>query len=182
VGLVGQEFCTMRALIAVDGSSNATDVLDAVSPWLKASNASVELMTVLDLSEIHNSNASQANPMPTTPLTGGPAGLEVREEESMPSVTEDRGQAIAATEDAARDRLREFALKHLGGIDCAIHISTTNAAAEAIVEEAARWQADAIAMGTHGRTGIARALMGSVAERVLRESHVPVFLVRNVEG
>lgn len=37
---------------------------------------------------------------------------------------------------------------------------------------------DAIVMGTHGRTGIRHALAGSVAERVVRMSAVPVFTVR----
>lgn len=37
---------------------------------------------------------------------------------------------------------------------------------------------DAIAMGTHGRTGLRHALAGSVAERVVRASPVPVFTVR----
>lgn len=36
---------------------------------------------------------------------------------------------------------------------------------------------DAIAMGTHGRTGLRHALVGSVAERVVRASPVPVFTV-----
>jgi nucleotide-binding universal stress UspA family protein len=35
-----------------------------------------------------------------------------------------------------------------------------------------------IAMGTHGRSGLAHALLGSVAERVVRESDVPVLTVR----
>jgi len=41
--------------------------------------------------------------------------------------------------------------------------------------------ADAIVMGTHGRTGIRHALAGSVAERVVRMSAVPVFTVRHPE-
>lgn len=32
-------------------------------------------------------------------------------------------------------------------------------------------------MGTHGRSGLARAVIGSVADRVIRHSHVPVVLV-----
>lgn len=37
---------------------------------------------------------------------------------------------------------------------------------------------DLIAMGTHGRTGLRRFLLGSVAERVIRHTPVPVLLVR----
>ncbi|HEY0992116.1 MAG TPA: universal stress protein [Kofleriaceae bacterium] len=48
---------------------------------------------------------------------------------------------------------------------------------------AVRWMVreqpiDVIAMGTHGRTGLRHALVGSVAERVVRASPVPVFTVR----
>jgi nucleotide-binding universal stress UspA family protein len=39
------------------------------------------------------------------------------------------------------------------------------------------WQIDLIVLGTHGRTGLRRALMGSAAERVLRNSPVPVMTV-----
>ncbi len=46
----------------------------------------------------------------------------------------------------------------------------------AIVEFAQREKADYIAMATHGRSGLRRLLLGSVAEQVLRHSHVPVVL------
>ncbi|MDB5924586.1 MAG: hypothetical protein JWN13_3522 [Betaproteobacteria bacterium] len=47
-----------------------------------------------------------------------------------------------------------------------------------IVEDANQWRADLICMGTHGRRGLNRLLLGSDAERVLREATVPVLLVR----
>jgi nucleotide-binding universal stress UspA family protein len=49
--------------------------------------------------------------------------------------------------------------------------------ADAIVGKAKRWKADLIVMGTHGRRGLNRALMGSDAELVVRWSPVPVLLV-----
>jgi nucleotide-binding universal stress UspA family protein len=48
----------------------------------------------------------------------------------------------------------------------------------AIVDEAKRWRADLIAMGTHGRHGLAHVFLGSVAEGVVRTTPVPVLLVR----
>ena len=47
-----------------------------------------------------------------------------------------------------------------------------------IVDYAAALNIDLIVMGTHGRTGIAHLLMGSVAERVLRHAPCPVLTVR----
>jgi nucleotide-binding universal stress UspA family protein len=49
--------------------------------------------------------------------------------------------------------------------------------ADAIVTQARRWRADLIVMGTHGRRGVRRALLGSDAEMVVRHSPVPVLLV-----
>jgi nucleotide-binding universal stress UspA family protein len=51
-------------------------------------------------------------------------------------------------------------------------------AADSIVKQASEWHADLIVMGTHGRRGIRRFAMGSDAESVVRESPVPVLLVR----
>lgn len=51
-------------------------------------------------------------------------------------------------------------------------------AADIIIDQAQQWPADLIVMGTHGRRGINRLLMGSDAELVLRSSPVPVMLVR----
>ena len=48
-----------------------------------------------------------------------------------------------------------------------------------IANEARRWEADLIVMGTHGRMGIARLVLGSVAEGVLHIAPVPVLLVRS---
>lgn len=50
--------------------------------------------------------------------------------------------------------------------------------AKGILEEAARWNADLIVMGTHGHSGVTHLLLGSVAEGVVRGSTVPVLLVR----
>jgi len=49
--------------------------------------------------------------------------------------------------------------------------------ADAIVEQAKRWRADLIVMGTHGRRGMKRVLLGSDADLVVRYSPVPVLLV-----
>lgn len=49
------------------------------------------------------------------------------------------------------------------------------AADTAVLDAAARHQADAIVIGTQGRTGLAHVLLGSVAERVIRRASLPVF-------
>lgn len=50
-----------------------------------------------------------------------------------------------------------------------------------ILQAATDEQADLIAMATHGRTGVAHLFLGSVAEEVVRKSHIPVLLIRPKE-
>jgi nucleotide-binding universal stress UspA family protein len=52
-------------------------------------------------------------------------------------------------------------------------------AADEIVKQAKEWRADLIVLGTHGRRGLSRLAMGSDAELVVRQSPVPVLLVRD---
>jgi nucleotide-binding universal stress UspA family protein len=47
-----------------------------------------------------------------------------------------------------------------------------------ILDAAARLKVDLIVMGTHGRRGVSRMLLGSVAEKVVRSSPVPVLTIR----
>ncbi len=51
-------------------------------------------------------------------------------------------------------------------------------AAQVISEEARKWPADLLVLGTHGRKGFDHLLLGSVAEGVIRTASMPVLLVR----
>ncbi len=48
----------------------------------------------------------------------------------------------------------------------------------AILDAAQTYHADLIVMGTHGRQGIKRFFIGSIAEQLIRQSHLPVLLIR----
>lgn len=48
---------------------------------------------------------------------------------------------------------------------------------EAILKVAEEWKADIIVLGTHGRKGISHLLMGSVAEKIVRHSAKPLFII-----
>jgi nucleotide-binding universal stress UspA family protein len=60
-------------------------------------------------------------------------------------------------------------------------VVTSNATAQAIVDYAASVSVDLIVVGTHGRGAVAKLLMGSVAERVVRTARCPVLTVRHPE-
>lgn len=52
---------------------------------------------------------------------------------------------------------------------------------EAVADAARQWNADLIVVGTHGRRGMGRVLMGSGAEQIIRLSPVPVLVIRKPE-
>lgn len=53
---------------------------------------------------------------------------------------------------------------------------------EVIAGAAREWNADLIVLGTHGRRGVGRALLGSGAEQIIRQAPVPVLVVRSAES
>lgn len=60
--------------------------------------------------------------------------------------------------------------------------STVGRIAGAIIEQARDWPADLVVIGTHGRRGASRLVIGSDAEEVVRSSPVPVLLVRKYDS
>jgi len=72
------------------------------------------------------------------------------------------------------------AMADKAGVRCTLAMRETigGPAADAIVREARKQRADLIVLGTHGRRGVRRLVMGSDAEQVVRTSPVPVLLVR----
>jgi nucleotide-binding universal stress UspA family protein len=49
--------------------------------------------------------------------------------------------------------------------------------AELILEEVYAWSADLLVISTHGRRGVHRLLIGSVAEGIIRQGHMPILLI-----
>jgi nucleotide-binding universal stress UspA family protein len=52
---------------------------------------------------------------------------------------------------------------------------------EKIIEEANTWNAQLLVVGTHGRSGFSRMILGSVADALIRLTHVPILLVHSEE-
>jgi len=75
----------------------------------------------------------------------------------------------------ARDRAAEAGILETTTIETAVE---TGPPARTIVEYADENDADQIVIGSHGRSGVSRVLLGSVAETVARRSPVPVTIVR----
>lgn len=86
----------------------------------------------------------------------------------------------AAHEDAAQAHAKVAALCVQDGvkIDLQARMLEDMTASAGIVQQAKDEGADLIIVGSHGRTGLVRLMLGSVAARVLAEATVPVMVVR----
>ena len=82
-------------------------------------------------------------------------------------------EAIEATEKHLADLARD-----LLGHEHAMVKAVSGRPVERILDYVEDNEVDLLVMATHGRTGLGRLLMGSVAERVIRQSPIPVFLVK----
>jgi nucleotide-binding universal stress UspA family protein len=150
-----------RILVPLDGSARAERVLPYVQPVAAKFGAVVTLL---------HAGAPPAEPMAAagmpaavavSPVLGpGPAGA------AGAGATEGAGHL-----EAVADRLRAH------GLTVELEM-TEGPAAAAIVAYAEQTGADLIAMTTHGRGGLGRLVMGSVADAVLRRAPCPVLLVR----
>jgi nucleotide-binding universal stress UspA family protein len=92
-------------------------------------------------------------------------------------------RALSSVEDTApedarvRTQLQEHARTELGLELTEVFVERGSAYAE-IVRRAEDWGADVIVIGSHGRTGLARAVLGSVAERVVEHAPCSVLIAR----
>jgi nucleotide-binding universal stress UspA family protein len=92
----------------------------------------------------------------------------------VPNIPELLNDLIKAAEAQLHDFKKDLA-KHGFVVETAV---ITGKPARAIVEQAATGHFDLVVMGTHGRTGLAHAVMGSVAERVVQKAPCAVLTVR----
>lgn len=145
-----------RILVALDGSETSDAALaEALKLAHESSRATLRIMTVMDI--------------PAGVLTAEGAN-EVSVERSLRE-TADHVLAEAMAAVRAEGLEAETVVNECFG----------GAVAEHIVEEARRWNADVIVVGTHGRRGWRRMILGSVAEGVTRLADRPVLLVHHPE-
>lgn len=92
------------------------------------------------------------------------------------------GEMIRVDRYAAKSAVRELDMRagslRQDGVVVEV-VTATGDVFERILEIAAAEKADMIVMGTNGRTGLAQMFLGSIAEKVLRHSPIPVLTVRS---
>ena len=82
----------------------------------------------------------------------------------------------------AESQMKKFVeLAKSKGLAVSTRGSSMGSAAPTIVEAAQKGDYDLIALGTHGRTGFSHLLLGSVAEKVVRQADRPVLTVREAK-
>ncbi len=91
------------------------------------------------------------------------------------------GELLAAAREAARQELDDAqARTKAAGVACDAQLidDLGPRLGESVARAAREWKADLIVLGTHGRRGLDRLLLGSGAEQVIRLAPVPVMVVR----
>ncbi|MDR6536766.1 universal stress protein [Variovorax soli] len=142
-----------RILVPIDGSATSLRGLDEALRMAKLTGATLRLIHVVDeLKYVTGFETFATYSGDVVPLMAE-AGKQILEQ--------------------GRERAQR------AGIDAesVLFTSLAGRVSELVVAQAKAWNADLIVIGTHGRHGVARAVLGSDAEQVLRMAPVPVLLV-----
>lgn len=146
-----------RILVPLDGSQRAESILPRVAALARAYEARIYLVSVL--------------PASFPPLASAfmPPGTEAPDDRDM------RLEELESYLDGVRDRFSE------GGFQVEVQVLDGVDPAEMILVYRARIRADMVAISTRGRGGVARMVLGSVADKVIRAGEVPVLVHRAPE-
>ncbi|PSP99479.1 universal stress protein [Halobacteriales archaeon QS_5_70_17] len=133
--------------------------------------AAAALEHALDLAERYGATVHALN------VVGDADLLAFRDEDAVADVD---ARAVREGLEERGDRLVAEACERaeVRGVDCVTAVRSGGPAHRGIVDYAESEGVDLVVMGTHGRRGFDRLLMGSVAEKVVRLSPVPVMTVR----
>jgi nucleotide-binding universal stress UspA family protein len=146
-----------KILVPLDGSPTAARGFEEAVGLARVTGASLQLLHVVDTY---------------------PFALEMATASTWQQIVDgmkEAGQAVL-------DRARQTAQDH--GVAAAAKLieGPSGRVADTVLDEAREAGCDLIVMGTHGRRGFSHVMMGSDAERVVRESPLPVLLVRHPEA
>ena len=145
-----------RILIPVDGSETATKAMITALQLARDSGGQVHLVHVVE---------------GMTPLAADPYGAYSGE---VIEIMRQSGSKIL--EDALE-------VAKAAGVTADIELFDNfgERLAEVVADAATRFNADLIVVGTHGRRGLGRMMLGSGAEQIIRTSPVPVLVIRHKE-
>jgi nucleotide-binding universal stress UspA family protein len=142
-----------RIMVAIDGSDTASRGLQEAIKLAKEQQAKLAIIHVIDLVIVYG-----AGQFP--------------------------GAYVGATRELAHETLERARKSAIAaGLDPEIQspeiVTSGYHVAETIAQAARDWKADLLVVGTHGRRGVSRWLLGSVAERIVRVAPCPLLLIRD---
>ncbi|WP_312569867.1 universal stress protein [Comamonas sp.] len=140
-------------LVPVDGSQTSLKAVSKAAELAKAFGSEVTAVYVLD----------------PYPFTGVGADFAYGQAQYLSAATAEANKALEDVNKAMADS--GVTVKTLVGEGHAVH--------EGIARVGENVGADLIVMGSHGRRGLEKLVLGSVAQRVLQTAHVPVLVVRD---
>jgi len=143
-----------RIMVAVDGSDTAGRGLKEAINLAKDQKAKLAIVHVIDIVVVFGAGQFPA------------AYIEATRELARDTIEQARKTARASG--------LEPEIQSPEIVTAGYHVADT------IAELARDWKADLLVVGTHGRRGVSRLLIGSVAERVVRLAPCPLLLVRGV--
>jgi nucleotide-binding universal stress UspA family protein len=149
---VGPQRAFHHALVALDGSDPAERALEAAAGLPFAPNARCTLLRIA--------------PMPVMPGSSFVPDTARANREELDERTRKAAEYLQSMADVAG--------RHWDVVDQ--HVVASYRTAESILTEADESGADLIVVGTHGRTHLGRAVLGSVADKVVRGATVPVLV------
>lgn len=139
-------------LVPIDGSPTSQLAVEKAIGLARAFASTVTVLYVID----------------PYPFAGVGADFAYGQTQYLSVARAEANAALAAARQAFED----------GGVAVSASLVESHAAWRGILEAAEAGPADLIVMGSHGRSGIEKLVLGSVAQRVLSHAHLPVLVVR----
>jgi nucleotide-binding universal stress UspA family protein len=141
-----------KILVPIDSSSTAALGLREAIRLAKNQNAALRVIHVVDRTAIIGVAEAGMNPRPVLAKLAR------------------SGRAVL---EAARRSAKKLGVE----AEVVLREPLSKRVADEVLSEAKKWRADLIVMGTHGRRGLRRLVLGSDAEQIVRLAEVPVLLV-----
>jgi len=146
-----------KILVCLDGSSLSEQILQYASEEALGPDKDIVLLRAVPLS--HSTTIAVPGVISSVPPSPGPQQLAAEETEAKEYL------------DAKAESLKKIGIK----VECVVAVGN---AGDEIVNYADKNKVDLIAIATHGRSGIKRMLFGSVTEHVIKNSKLPILLIK----
>ncbi|OLL32151.1 universal stress protein UspA [Burkholderia sp. SRS-W-2-2016] len=146
-----------RILVAVDGSNTSRRAFEAALDLAKTNGAVLRPFYVVE----------------NTPMYFEAPGYD-------PSIL--RTRLVEEGQELRAEFSKAMADRGVQGDPAVAEASSLGDVSEVVLKAAAEFNADLLVMGTHGRRGFQRLILGSVAERCVRQATLPVLLIPSAAG